>query len=303
MTTIDGFADVSVFVAVAEAGDFSAAARLLGVSRSAVAKAVARLEIRLGVRLFHRTTRRHSLTLEGQMFQERCQRAVAELQAGREMLDAGRTAVIGKLRVSMPVLFGRLCVAPALLRLAVGHPALQLDLSFSDRHVDLVEDGFDLSVRMGPLGSGSGLMTRRIAHERTIVVAAPAYLARHGIPSALDDLQHHHAVTYARGGLRQVWRFPRAGTTLVDVTPPTRMRLDDIGAIADAAADGFGLAWLPDWLIRDRLHAGTLVPVLNQELPLVSDVHLVWPETHHLPTRVRVAIDVLVVEARSLGET
>ena len=112
MSAIDGFADISVFVAVAEAGGFSEAARRLGVSRSAIAKAVARLEARLGVRLFHRTTRSHSLTAEGQMFQERCQRAVAELQAGREMLDAGRTAVTGRLRVSMPVLFGRRCVAP-----------------------------------------------------------------------------------------------------------------------------------------------------------------------------------------------
>ncbi len=290
----DTFQDIPAFVAAAEAGGFAIAARQLNLSRSAVGKAVARLEDRLGVRLFQRTTRSQSLTQDGQAFYERCQRALDELRAGKVLLESGRKTANGKLRASMPVLFGRLCVAPVLMRLAGMHPELELDLNFNDRHVDLVEDGFDLAVRNGPLRDGTSLMSRRIARQQTMIYAAPAYIERHGTPSTLDDLALHQAVTYARSGRSHAWRFPREGASVQELTPPTRLRFDDLGAVADAAMAGVGLAWLPDWLARDRVQSGDLVQVLAKAPALVTDIHVVWPEALHLPMRVRVTIDALV---------
>lgn len=289
----DNFTDIPTFVAVVEMGGFSAAARRLNLSRSAVGKAVARLEARLGVRLFHRTTRSQSLTEDGQAFHEHCQHALKALRAGTAMLDSGRKTAAGKLRVSMPVLFGRLCVAPLLTQLAALHPKLELELNFSDRLADLAEDGFDLAIRNGPLGDGAGLMARRIAHERTMIFAAPSYIEQHGEPETLADLFRHQAVTYSRNGRVQTWLFPQHGAPPQEVTPPTRLRFDDLDAIADAAVAGFGLARLPHWLANARVRAGELVHVLDGLPALVTDVHAIWPETPYLATRVRVAINAL----------
>src|ERR1700730_11614079 len=168
----DRLTGVSVFVEAVEAGGFSAAALRLNLSRSAVGKTIARLETRLGTRLFYRTTRSQNLTEDGHAFYERCLRALDEIRMGEAMLDSGRREVVGRLRVSMPVLFGRHCVAPLLTDLARRHPKLELDLDFSDRLVDLMEDGFDLAVRNGAPGEGAGLMVRRLAYQRMTVCAS-----------------------------------------------------------------------------------------------------------------------------------
>ncbi|NOU30191.1 MAG: LysR family transcriptional regulator [Polyangiaceae bacterium] len=293
---LDGLGDIPVFVAVVETGGFSAAARRLAVTRSAVGKAIARLEERLGARLLHRSTRRQTLTRDGQTFYEHCQRAMAELSAGTAQVESGRGTVRGRLKVSMAVLFGRLCVAPTLMRLAAKHPELDLELSFCDRPVDLVEDGFDLAVRNGPVGQGSGLTVRRIARERTFVFASAEYLARHGEPATLAELADHRAVVYARGGRIQRWLFPVDEASPIAVAPPARFRFDDLEAIADAAVAGIGLAWLPTWLVRDRIRSGALVQILREIPGYQTDVHAIWPETTHLGTRVRVAIDALAAE-------
>ena len=290
---IDLFADIPAFCAVVEAGSFSAAGRRLNLSRSAVGKAVARLERRLNVRLFHRTTRRQSLTEAGQTFYEYCQRASAELLAGKSVLESGRKTVTGRLRVSLPVLFGRLCIAPVLLRLTDSHPGLELDIGFSDRPLELIESGLDLAVRMGPLGDSPGLAARRIASERMAIFAGPAYIRQHGSPATLAELPRHHAVAYGRGGRVQGWLIPGEGTRPQDICPLARLRFDDLGAIADAAAAGYGLAWLPDWLVREQVQSGALVPVLAEVATHVSPIHAIWPETPYLPRRVRVAIDAL----------
>jgi len=157
---------ISIFVEAVEAGGFSAAAERLHLTRSAVGKTIARLEQRLGVRLFNRTTRMQSLTEEGRFFYERCLRAVEEIRLGEAMLESGRRDVRGRLRISMPVLFGRHCIAPILASLLDEHPDLEIDLSFNDRVVDLLEDGFDLAIRNGPLKDNPDLMARAIARQR-----------------------------------------------------------------------------------------------------------------------------------------
>lgn len=298
----DVLAGIDVFVAAVETGSFSAAAERMGLTRSAVAKTVARLEARLAVRLFHRTTRRQSLTADGQIYFERCVRALEELRAGRSTLESGRREAVGRLRVAVPLLFGRRCVAPVLARLAARHPRLEIDMAFSDRLVDIAEDGYDLAIRNGVLGGGSGLMTRTVGLQRMTVCAAPAYLAAHGTPERLADLSRHQAIVYARDGRVKPWEFPLPGGPPVAATPPSRLRFDDLDAIADAAEAGHGLAWLPCWLIRERVRAGTLVPLMEEVPRLVFATHALWPTSPHVPVKVRLALDALAAELPGSAE-
>lgn len=284
---------VDAFVAAVETGSFAAAAERLHLTRSAIAKTIGRMEARLDTRLFHRTTRTLALTEDGQGYYERCVRALEELRAGEAALDSGRNEAAGRLRVSVPVLFGRRCVAPVLAKLAAEHPRLELDLSFSDRPVDLIEDGFDLAIRNGNADDGAGLMTRTVSLQRMTVCAAPTYLETHGRPESLDDFASHRAITYGRAGRIRTWQFPIGDRTLREATPPSRLRFDDLEAIADATEAGYGLAWLPCWLIRERVRTGAIVPLLDHLPRLVFRTHALWPETPHLPLRVRFAIDAL----------
>ncbi|HEV7306816.1 LysR family transcriptional regulator [Ensifer sp.] len=284
---------ISAFVEAAEAGGFSAAAERLNLSRSAVGKAIAKLEQRLGVRLFHRTTRTQSLTAEGQLFYESCLRALSEIRTGEALLESGKQEIRGRLRISMPVVFGRQCIMPLLSDLLEQHPQLELDVNFSDRRVDLVEDGFDLAIRTGPLPDDPGLMTRKIADQKMTVCASPAYLGKHGTPGSIDDLIGHQAILYRRSSDALSWSFPIRGMAPRQVTPPARLKLDDLTSIADAAANGFGLAWLPCWLVREHVASGRLVRILTDVPALAFGAHLVWPRTQYMPPKLRLMIDTL----------
>lgn len=289
----DNLDGVAVFVAAVEAGGFSRAAERLALSRSAVGKTIARLEARLGVRLFHRTTRSQCLTEEGQVYFERCLTAIEELRKGEALLDSGRREVTGPLKISAPVLFGRYCVQPVLLALARQHPGLQLDLRYSDAVVNLVAEGFDLAIRNGRPGEGSGLMTRRIATQRKVVCAAPDYISAHGRPKAVDDLSHHTALVYWRHEQLFPWRFVLDDGPVVEADLNWRLQFDNQEAIADAAVMGMGLAWLPEWLIRAHVDAGRLM-ILGEGLnstPL--ETFAVWPAANTIPLRLRAAIDAL----------
>jgi len=291
MSTIDLFNDVPAFVAVVEAGSFADAARRLHLSRSAVGKAVARLEERLNVRLFHRTTRSKSLTDDGQIFYEHCQQAMTALQSGKAQIETGRETVSGRLRVTMPVLFGRMYVAPILMELAAANPELSLELDFRDHHVDLIDAGMDLAIRNGPVGVGMGLQARHIAHHRSLICAAPSYVERYGMLGTLDDLHRHVAINYSRDGLAYLWEFLRADGTPGELIPPARLCLNDLGAMLDAVVAGQGLAWLPDWLVVDGIATGELVNLFPDLTTRLKEIHLIWPEAPHMPTRVRVAIE------------
>lgn len=290
----DRLSGIAAFVEAAEAGSFARAAERMNLSRSAVGKSIARLEERLGTRLFHRTTRSQSLTDDGQAFYERCVRALAELEAAESVLDDSRRAPTGRLRISAPVLFGRRCVAPIMLDILRRYPQLGLEMSFTDRRVDLVEEGFDLVVRSGELPDSAGLVARRIGVQKLVVCAAPAYLAEHGRPRKLADLSGHEVIVYGRAGWSKAWNFLDAKGEAHDLQWSSRIRLDDLEAIADATLAGEGLAWLPGWLVAEHLRSGALVHVLENETSRDVDVHAVWPQSRHLPMRVRVVIDELV---------
>lgn len=294
--TTDAFQDVPAFVTVVETGGFAAAARELKLTRSAIGKAVARLEDRLQVRLFNRTTRTQSLTAEGQVFYESCQRALEELRAGQAQLDSSRINVAGTLRVSMPVMYGRLYVAPVLLRLVEAHPRLELELSFNDELVNFQQEGFDLVIRTGQLNGGLDIVARRIEIQQTAAYASPAFKAQHGLPRTPSDIQQFQTAAYSRNGQLQKWVFPHSNLQPETVVPTTRLRFDDLEPVRNAATSGLGIAWLPSWLIKEEIRTGSLVRVFPEIPPHLSDIHVVWSSTPVIPMRIRVAIDALTAK-------
>ena len=290
----DTLKDIPVFVAAVEAGSFAQAAIRLHLSRSAVGKSIARLEQRLGVRLFQRTTRSLKLTDNGALFYERCLRALEEIRGAESLLESGKQQIRGRLRVAMPVLFGRQCVAPLLIELAQEHPGLELEMSFSDRVVDLVEEGFDMAVRNGTLQDSSMLVARRLGEHRMVLCAAPDYLFKNGQPQTVDDLRQHTAINYTRAGRVLPWQLMDYDGTSRTFIPRSSLNMDDLQAICDAALAGHGIAWLPCWMVIKEIHQGNLVPLFKQAPDVRFDVHAVWQQTPHLPLRVRIAIDMLV---------
>lgn len=287
---------ISAFVQAVEAGSFAQAAQRMRVTRSAVGKSIARLEQRLGVRLFQRTTRSQRLTADGEAYYERCVRALAELDAADAALDSGRREPSGRLRVSCPVLFGRRCVAPVLVALTNEYQRLSLEISFSDRVVDLVEEGFDLAVRIGELPDSDTLTARKLGVQRMGICASPAYLAKQGTPSSLGEFGGHAAIVYGRSGHSGVWRVRDVDGGVHEIQVAPRLLLDDLQAIADAAVAGAGLAWLPCWMLAPHTRAGELALVMDSQRVLATEIHAVWPKTRYLPAKTRAAIDALAAE-------
>jgi DNA-binding transcriptional LysR family regulator len=287
---------ISAFVEAVEAGSFAVAAQRMRLTRSAVGKSIARLEQRLGVRLFQRTTRSQSLTEDGQAYYERCVRALAELDAGASALDSGKCEAIGRLRVSVPVLFGRHCVTPVLMALAQRHPRMTIEISFSDTVVDLVEEKFDLAIRIGSLPDSSTLVARRLATQDMSICAAPSYLAQHGAPADIAQMSAHAGIAYGRAGRLEPWRVRDSNGEVHKPQVDIRLVFDDLQAITDAAVAGAGLAWLPCWLMSKHARAGELALVMDSDSVLPSEIYLVWPQSRYLPAKTRVAIDSLVAE-------
>jgi DNA-binding transcriptional LysR family regulator len=285
---------IEEFVAAVEAGSFALAAQRLHVTRSAVAKSIARLEARLGTRLFLRTTRSQSLTEEGHGYYERCRRALAELDAAEAMTDAARSTAAGLVRLSMPAMLGRLRVGPLLLALAQRHPGLSLELSFNDRRVDLAEEGLDLAIRSGELPDTADLVARPVGVQWMALCAAPVYLARQGRPAGVAELAaspSHEAVLYARDGQISPWRFHDAEGRLVEVALPSRLRCDSAEVLLEAAIGGMGMARLPAWLAAEALEAGTLVRVFDEPRPFGFELNVIRSKSRYLPHKTRVVID------------
>jgi len=288
---------IEAFVAAVEAGNFALAAQRLRLTRSAVGKSVARLEQRLGTRLFHRTTRSQSLTEDGHAYYERCRRALAELDAADAALEAGRQVPIGKVRITAPELIGRVHVAPLLLELRQQHPQLDFDLSLNDRPVDLVDEGFDLAVRSGPLHDSAVLAARLLGHQWMGVYASPAYLAHHDRPASpralMDNPDAHRFAGYARVTGPQPWHFnERAGRT-TEFIAPTRFDFccNSLEVAGMAAMQGLGLVRLPAWLVADALADGRLVRVFDEPRPFGYALNAVWPQARAMPLKTRVVID------------
>jgi DNA-binding transcriptional LysR family regulator len=278
--------DLETFVQVVEAGSFTQAASRTGRSKAGVSRQVKRLEDRLGVRLLNRTTRSLSLTDPGTALYERCSTALAELREAEEAATLHQATPRGRLRASVPVAFGHRVVAPSLFRLIEEYPELELDLSFTDRYVDLVNEGFDLVVRIGELADSS-LVARRLGQTRRIVCASPRYLNGHRPPEHPPDLLKHDCLLYSQQTAGSSWRF--AGDVAINVRG--RIRADSGDALLAAARAGLGIAWLPDFYVRDDLAEGRLVRCLEADEVDPLGIWVVYPHHRHLSLKVRIVVD------------
>ncbi|EPG38416.1 hypothetical protein F907_00997 [Acinetobacter colistiniresistens] len=285
---------ISIFVTVVEAGSFSNAAEQLHLTRSAVSKSIARLEERLGVTLFKRTTRTLSLTTEGALFYEHSHRALAEIHTAESLLDQGKINATGLLRISAPVLFGQLYVAPLMVELAQQHPDLQIELSLNDRTIDLVEDGFDLAIRIGTLPDSHHLVARKLGDHRMLLCATPQYLERSSALHQLDDLQQHTTIAYPYSGQQPKWHLQDEHKQSYTIKPQAKLMLNDMQAIKNTVLSHHGIAWLPDWLVHHELQQGTLIQVLANFSSVDFPIYVLWPTLPFMPLKTRLAIDQLV---------
>lgn len=283
-------AGLQAYVAFAESarhGNFAAAARELGLSASAVAKSVARLEDDLGLRLFHRTTRRVALTSEGQDLYVRCRRIIDEIDAMRGEAENVRGEPSGTLRLDAPLTLGRLLVVPVLAQLAQRYPRLALEVSFSDRQVDVIDEGLDAVIRIGPLPDSS-LVAWPIGHQVLVVCASPAYLAAHGAPTKPADLSHHRCLAYRlpSTGRPRAWQF-RTNDRDEERTPDWTIAMNDGEALVTAAVEGMGLVQAPHYMVAQALRTGAVVEVLERHRPKPLPISLVYPSHRRVPPRVR----------------
>lgn len=288
MESLNGFV---VFVQVAEAGSFVAAGRHLGISASAVGKSIARLEEKLSVRLFHRSTRSLTLTAEGHLLLERSRRILAEIDAAQQELTEASARPMGKLRLSLP-LVGTL-VLPVLAEFMRQYPQIQLELDFSDRMVDVVAEGYDVVLRIGH-PADSRLSARKLGHFRFITVAAPSYLAQRGEPQTPAELLDHACLQYRFPSSGKLERWLMRGNDGENELPlPASMVCNNIETRVCFALRGLGIAWLPDFAIRDRLEEGTLREVLSKYANHTGVMHLLWPASKHPSPKLRALIDFL----------
>jgi DNA-binding transcriptional LysR family regulator len=285
---MDKFREMQAFATVADQGSFVAAARVLGSSKAAVSRHVADLEARLGVRLMQRTTRRLTLTTEGHLFLERCRDALAQIEDAENELQLASTLPRGLLRVNVPVTFGNLHLAPLWGEFLARHPQVELDITLADRVVDLVEEGYDLAVRIGRLAS-STLISRQVAMDQSVLCAAPAYLERHGWPRELADLERHQTIGYSYLATGDRWVFSGPdGEDSVRVRPRLRANSGDTCRAAALAAQG--IIQQPTFLIGEDLRAGRLVPILPEWRGQEFGIHLVYPSRRFLPPKMRVLL-------------
>ena len=290
---MQGLQQFIAFAETAKHGGFAAAAREQGVAPSTLAKAVARLERALGVKLFHRTTRLVTLTPDGERLFQRCQRVLAEVEDLQAEASGTRVAPSGTVRIDVPVYYGKRFVMPLLADLLQRHPALRFDIRLSDAFVDLIRDGIDLAVRIGRLRD-STLVARRVDQQGVALCASPAYLAQRGTPRRIEDLADHSAIVFRlpTSGRDRPWQFRQRGTA-IDLNPQPHVRVSETEALVDALKLGMGLCQVPDLLVQDELARGELVEVLPSCRPETMPISVVYPTGKMVPARVRVAIDAL----------
>lgn len=285
---------ITAFVQAADAGGFTLAAERLGLSKSGIAKGVARLEERLGVRLFNRTTRSFALTAEGQSFYEACVRILADLEGAEAELNAHRLQPRGRLRVDLPVVFGRRWVLPILFDIGTRYPELSMEVSLTDRRVDPIEEGIDLVMRIGDLEDSSTLIARRLGIQQSVLCASPEYLERHGAPLSVDDLENHSCIVFGRGGQTLPWWFTDERGKPMAKFITGQFSFNHSEAICDAALAGQGIALLSTWLIADHMLRGRLMQVLPEVRTHGFPIHALWPHTRHMSPKIRVVVDELV---------
>jgi len=290
---VDRYQALRVFSQVVESGSFSAAAGKLGVSTTAASRHVAELEAHLQTRLLNRTTRRVSLTETGRGFYERAVQLLADLEEAEQ--EASRAAVVprGTIKLTTSVNFGVRHVAPEIAAFLSAHPGVRFDVSLSDRTVDLVEEGFDLAVRIGAPGSDN-VVARKLGETRLVPCASPGYLAAHGTPCAPEDLARHNCFTYEYVTPRNLWRFLDSSGAERTVRVSGSLHSNNGDLLAEAAAQGAGIVFEPAYIVGADVRAGRLVPLLQEFVAPPMPIYAVYPSRKHLSAKVRLFVEFLV---------
>ena len=295
---MDNISEMEVFVRVVQAESFSAAARQLNLSPSAVSKQVGRLEDRLGARLLNRTTRRLSLTEVGSAFYERSERIINDITEAEQAVSHLEGAARGTLKVNLPVAFGRLHVVPHLKEFLAAYPEVRIDLTLNDRFVDLVEEGVDIAIRIGEL-SDSSLIARKLSPNRRICVAAPSYIKAHGAPDHPEKLLEHNCLVYTYRAQRNDWPFEGPdGVHTIRVTG--NLEANSAEVLRTSICDGIGIGLLPLWLISEDLEAGRVEQIMPAYHAPDSAIYAVYPHSRHLSPKVRSFVDFLVDKIKDL---
>lgn len=287
---MDRWQAMQAFVRVVESGSFVAAAERLQMSTSSLSRLVAELEQHLGARLLNRTTRRLSLTESGQSYYERCVALLAELAEAEALVGQSAAQPRGTIRLTCSYNMAEQRVAPAIASFVERFPDVSFELVVSDRVVDLVEEGFDLAVRVGRVGAES-LVARRLGSMRLVLAAAPAYIARRGAPSVPQDLVRHNALTYAYAVTPRLWRFTDAAGSIHDVRVTGSLHANSGDALLAAALAGLGILNEPDFMVDAALAAGRLQRLLPDLEGQGGDIWAVYPSRRHLSLKLRLFVD------------
>jgi DNA-binding transcriptional LysR family regulator len=289
---MDRFADMQVYVSVVESGSISAAAERLNLAKSAVSRRLAELEARLGVSFIHRTTRRLNLTESGRAYYTRCVAILADVEEAESAVSQAHGALKGSLKVALPLAFGLLHVAPLIQAFMTLHPDVRFELDFNDRQIDLMQEGFDLAIRIATLADSS-LIARRLAPIRHVVCASPGYLARHGTPRAAADLAQHVCLAYSNVRDPGLWNYHDPECEPGQVRVPVRLAASSGEFLLRAAIAGEGLVQLPTFYVHEALRTGQLVQLLADHAWPELAAYAVYPPTRHLSSRARALIDFL----------
>ena len=289
---MEEFAAIPVFVAVVENGGFSAASRKLGVSKSAVSKRINQLENHLGVLLLHRTTRKLSLTEAGERYYEHAAQALGAAGKAEDAVTELQGEPQGKLKVSSPMSFGRLHVAPLIPKLMQRYPKLQIDLVMDDRNIDLVAEGIDVAIRSGDMPD-STLIARKLAPLRQVLCASPGYIDRYGMPATPAELVERNCILFSYSGDANEWTLNK-GDKSESVLVSGSYRVNNSEAILEALREGVGIGRLPTFVAGPDLKAGNLVMILESYHIPDHIFYAVFPERQYLPAKVRVFLDFAV---------
>ncbi|MFH7243591.1 MAG: LysR family transcriptional regulator [Spirulina sp.] len=290
---MDKFESIRAFTQVVESGGFAAAARQMGLSRSAVNKLVINLEDDLQTQLLHRTTRRVSTTAAGRAFYERCVNILADLEEAELALSRLQEEPRGNLRVNAPMTFGTLHLGPLLVDFMAQYPDLQVELSLNDRFIDPIDEGFDVTVRIAPDPGAVSLIAHPLAPCPMVICAAPTYLQRWGTPTQPTDLEHHACLHYGHRSQDNVWTLTDAhqGPTVVSVHGPLCCNNGEV--LTQAALAGLGIVLIPRFIVENALQQGQLQPILTNFCPPASQIYALYPVNRHLSVKVKALIEFL----------
>ena len=287
------FSQIKTFIALVENHSLSKTAEKMDIAVSAVSRRLKELESNLGVQLIQRTTRKMHLTEAGEKFYQRCGHLMDELEEAKQEASNSATTLSGTLKIAAPLSFGVAHLSPAISAFMHLHPQIKIDLDMSDRRIDLVEEGLDLAIRIGTL-EDSSLMARKLASVRHVVCASPVFLNRYGTPKTPQDLADMPALCYGNLDQPDTWHYHDKESLPAKVKVPLRMRATNGDALVEAAVAGLGVLCEPSFIVHGAVERGVLMPVLTDYQWYAMNIYAVYPQTRHVPIRVRAFIDFLV---------